>query len=196
MADSPRAKTKDWKLTQEGFDLLLARLDADRNIAGEKYEAARQKLIKFLGWWGSQSPEDLADESIDRLIKKIAAGEDIKDLTGYLIGVARLVFKEHVKDQVKRRNRMEQVREDRPLTDDQIDSEARHQCYERCLEGLSSDNRELVVNYYQEEKRKKAAQREELSARLGIPINLLRIRAFRIRKKLGECLQKCLSQRS
>ena len=36
---------KENRVTREGFDLLLAQLDADRNRAGEKYENLRRKLI-------------------------------------------------------------------------------------------------------------------------------------------------------
>jgi DNA-directed RNA polymerase specialized sigma24 family protein len=182
-------------VTREGFDLLLAQLDADRDRAGEKYEILRRKLIKFFGWWGSMTPEDLADETVDRVAKKLAEGEAVRDVSGYLIGVARLIFKEHVKGQIRMRAAVEQLPRDCSLPEDPVDGDAKHDCYESCLNKLPVESRTLLLQYYQMRDRNKADEREALCAQMQIPINLLRVRAFRLRKKLGECLQDCLKNR-
>ena len=44
MDAQPKAKKK-WELTREAFDKLLVSLDADREVAAERYEVVRQKLI-------------------------------------------------------------------------------------------------------------------------------------------------------
>jgi hypothetical protein len=49
---------KDRELTQAAFDMLLARLDPDREEAGRKYDEIRRKLTKFFEFWGSSAPED------------------------------------------------------------------------------------------------------------------------------------------
>jgi DNA-directed RNA polymerase specialized sigma24 family protein len=182
-------------VTREGFDLLLAQLDAERNRAGERYEGLRRKLIKFFGWWGSQAP-DLSDQTFDRVAKKLAEGEAVRDLNGYLIGVARLLFKEYVKGQIKMRSAAEQLPRDPSPLNDPVDPDARHECYESCLSKLSGESRDLVLRYYQVLDRNKADEREKLSTEMGISINLLRMRAFRIRKKLGECLDACVKNRA
>ena len=41
------ARKKDWILTKEAFERLLALLDVDRELAGQKYENVRRKLIEF-----------------------------------------------------------------------------------------------------------------------------------------------------
>lgn len=179
-------------VTREGFDLLLAQLDANRDLAGQKYESLRRKLIKFFEWWGSQGSDELADEAFDRVARKLSEGEPVRDVSGYLMGVARLLFKEHVKSQVKLRAAMEQIPKDHAAADDPAMAEAREECYESCLSKLPADSRDLVVQYYQVHDRDKASERDSLSARMQIPINLLRVRAFRIRKKLGDCLDVCL----
>jgi len=73
-ANAPGRK-KDWQLTQAAFDMLLARLDADRDEAGRKYVELRRKLVKFLGLWGCSYPDDQADEAIGRTARKIFEGE-------------------------------------------------------------------------------------------------------------------------
>ena len=59
--DISSSERKDWVLTQGAFDKMLAWLDTDRNLAGEKYEKLRIKLIKIFTCRGCDSPEDLAD---------------------------------------------------------------------------------------------------------------------------------------
>jgi hypothetical protein len=49
-----------------------------------------------------------------------------------------------------------------------------------------------VLQYYQEEKRAKIEHRKRLAERLGIELNALRIRAYRIRAELYECIRLCL----
>lgn len=181
---------------QEGFDLLLAQFDPDRNLAGQKYESLRRKLIKFFQWWGSQDPDELADEAFDRVARKLAQGEPIRDPGAYLMGVARLIFKEHVKSQIKLRTAVEQIPKNRAAGDDPAIVEAREECYADCLRKLPAASRDLVVRYYQLQDGDKAGEREALSMAMQIPINLLRVRAFRIRKKLGDCLDDCVHNRT
>jgi DNA-directed RNA polymerase specialized sigma24 family protein len=183
-------------VTREGFDLLLAQLDAEREKAGEKYEVLRRKLIKFFGWWGSDDADELADEAFDRVARKLAAGEVVRDLNGYLVGVARLIFKEHVRGQIRMRATVEHLPREPSTADDPVDDEARHDCCENCLSKLQPQSRDLVVRYYQMHEHNRAGEREALSARMQIPLNLLRVRAFRIRRKLGECLDACLKNRT
>lgn len=189
--DSPPSRKENRELTREAFDLLLARFDPDRNTAGEKYEAVRRKLVKFLGWWGSDFPEDHADETINRVTKKIVAKVEIVDINKYFVGVARLVYAEHIKERVRNRDALAALAQ-HPAPDDPAHREALFECYERCLQTLPEANRDLVVKYYQATGDSKADARQKLAQRMGIQLNLLRIRAFRIRNGLKDCVRECL----
>jgi hypothetical protein len=68
--DARTTRTK-WVLTGEAFKRFLACLDADTEQAGEKYEAIRQKLVKFFDWRGAHFPEECADETINRVVRKL-----------------------------------------------------------------------------------------------------------------------------
>jgi len=184
-------RKKDWELTQAAFDMLLTRLDSDRDEAGKKYVDVRRKLVKFLGFWGCSCPEDQADETIGRTARKIFEGEPIENLNGYLLGTARLVYKETVREEISQRNAMSQ----KPPEDDrnQAEEERRQKCYKQCLRGLPAEEQHLMVRYYQGSK---PPDREKLADQVGISLNLLRVSAFRIRKKLGNCLQECLKVQS
>lgn len=188
--DSAPSRKEKRELTREAFELLLGRLDPDRNCAGVKYEEARRKLVKFLGWWGSDFPEDHADETINRVTRKLLAGEKIVDINKYFVGVARLVYLEHVKERVRNR---EALLTQLPVTvEAPAHREVRFACYERCLEHLPEVSRDLVIKYYQVSGVNKVSSRHELAQRMGIQLNLLRIRAFRIRNTLKDCVRECL----
>ena len=62
---------KNWSLSQEAFDALLDWLDSDREQAGIKYEQIRSRLIKIFTGRGCIGPEDLADETINRVTRKL-----------------------------------------------------------------------------------------------------------------------------
>src|SRR5258708_16703834 len=67
-------------LTAAAFSSLLARLDSDAERAGLTYEHLRRALVSFFGWRGATTPEECADETLDRLAVRLTedvAGEDV-----------------------------------------------------------------------------------------------------------------------
>ena len=195
--DSPVSFKKQWVLTQQAFDGLLASFDADRERAGQKYESLRLKLIKYFEWRGAAFPDSNADETINRVARKIEAGEQIHNLDAYFYGVARLIFIESLKAQ----EREQQARAsmpviEMPLEEADLDSGERRTCLDDCLQHLPEESRALIIEYYQEEKGKKIERRKSLAARLGIPLNALRIRACRIRAGLETCVHECMERHS
>jgi RNA polymerase sigma factor (sigma-70 family) len=186
--NSPGPKKKEWELTPEAFDKLLLWLSSDRDQAGNKYEEIRRKLITILTCRGCTCPEDLADQTMNRVARKIP--EIIDHYTGdaslYFYDVARKIHLEYV------RKRPDPVLA--PAPDPPQELEEQYECLEQCMKQLTSRNRELVLEYYQEEKQAKIDRRRELADRLGIAVNALRIRAHRIRASLQECLFDCMKQ--
>ena len=72
------------------------------------------------------------------------------------------------------------------------EAERRFACLERCLGGLSPENRALIEAYHGVTGGTAHDARAELAARLGISPTALRTRAHRLRNQLGECLGRCL----
>ena len=64
---------KNWDMSPESFEALLGWLDPDRERAGIKYEQIRSGLISFFTGRGHCEAEDLADETINRVISRTAA---------------------------------------------------------------------------------------------------------------------------
>lgn len=175
-------------LTQTTFDSLLAWLDPDRDQAGKKYESIRQRLIKIFTCRGRPNAEELADETINRVALKVPkiVKEYVGDPALYFYGVAQKVFLESL------RKRPPTIMPPPIVKSDEIEQE--YECLERCMEQLSQSNRELVLEYYQNDKGAKISHRKQLAQSMGIAQNALRIRAHRIRLTLQQCVQICLQQ--
>ena len=196
-ADMPAvsALRRKWILTQEAFDRLLASLAEDRESAGRRYIEIRNNLIRFFEWRGSAFPEDHADETINRVAKRISEREEIRNLAGYCIGVARMLLREINSERVREQRALSELTSYTTTSSQPDESEGRIDCLRDCLQHLSSDNRELILQYYHGEKGAKIDSRKELTERFGIPINTLRMRALRIRETLQRCVENCPKQR-
>jgi DNA-directed RNA polymerase specialized sigma24 family protein len=186
------AKTT-WRLTQEAFEKLLNSFSADREEAGAQYELIRRKLVRFFEWRAIASADERADETINRVARRIDEGEAIENLRSYFYGVARMVFMEALKELERAPVAIDDAPQVlRHRTPEVIDSDDRLVCLDQCLDSLPVENRKLIVDYYQEERRAKIELRQELADRLNIPLNALRIRAHRIRHTLEQCINRCL----
>jgi len=179
--------SKEWVLTQEDFDRLLAWLDPERERAGQRYEEIRLRLIKLFACRGCGEADLLADETINRVARKLpeVAGTYTGDPALYFCGVAHRVHLEYL-----RRRPPAPAPVARPAEE----VEREYACLESCMRELTPDSRELVLQYYMEEKQVKIDHRKELARRLGIAINALRLRAFRIRAALQQCVEDCLEK--
>jgi len=184
--------TSKWTLTQEAFDKLLASFAPDRDEAAQKYLEVRENLIRLFTWRGCPFPEDHADETFNRVARKISEGEEVRNTAAYVIGVARLLVLEIIKAHAKQREAFDELQRADVSEDNAF--ETRIECLQRCLNELSPENRELIVQYYQGDKGAKIENRRKLGQRLGLPINSLRMRALRLREKLQDCVETCVNQ--
>jgi DNA-directed RNA polymerase specialized sigma24 family protein len=184
----------EWVLTKEVFDRFLATLDIDRDKAGEKYEEIRLKLLKYFQWCGSEFPDIDADDTINRVMRRINEGVNVFNLNGYIYGVARLVHTESLKNRKRKQQLVEATQF--VMAGQGIDSEAaqRQECLEHCLGRLSEEDRAVITEYYKHDKAEKIASRERLAAKLGVSANALRVKMYRQRLNLESCVSKCLGR--
>ena len=186
------AARQKWTLTQEAFDRLLVALGGDRDSAAQKYLEIRSNLVRFFEWRACPFPEDHADETINRIAKRVAEGEEILNYSGYAVGVARLLLLEINKGRQREQLALAEIGQASEVYEEQDDGEHRLVCLRSCLETLTTDNRALILQYYQGEKGEKIQNRKKLMDRLGIPVNTLRMRALRLREKLQSCVEDCV----
>ena len=206
--DQQPASGKKWALTREALDLLLERLDADRERAGNKYEEIRQRLMKFFSWRGCASPEVYADDTIDRVARRIVQGAEllVKDPYLYFHGVALNVLREYWKEAERgvesigalqpSQDPSENPIHTRQLEEERREMEQRLECMKVCIGQLALENLALINEYHHGEKREKIERRRSLAERLNIPLNALRIRAFRIRVELEGCIEGCVDRKN
>lgn len=183
---------KDRNLTKDSLTAFLDWLDPDPNVAAQKYEQVRTRLIKIFVCDGYYDAERLADETIDRVASKISElGTEFipkfEEKLRYMFGFAKNI--RHEEDR-----RRKKPPTPPPPSHDSEEIERTYACLESCMKLLTPDNRNLVLEYYQEEKRAKIDHRKQLAEKLKISLNALRIRASRIRDWLEKCVKDCLCE--
>lgn len=192
-------RTSTWTVTPEAFDLLLAKLDPDRESAGRKYEITRRKLLEFFEARGSRTPDEHADETFDRVMRRITEGEEIVNFGNYCYGVARFVWIEASRALAKQPVELdENIVADRHASNgfDEASAEMDQKlyCLEECLSQLAESTRVFIIEYYREEKGEKIEQRRLQAARMNTTMNALRLRASRLRRELGKCTDACVTR--
>jgi DNA-directed RNA polymerase specialized sigma24 family protein len=175
MAEGSR---KRWELHREALDRLLIALDPDREAASRQYEVLRRKLIDLFSWQKCETAEELADETLDRLARRVYEGEAIQALERYAFGIARLVIQE---DTRSRQYKERALRDFQVLEKSKSNDAQLWEAMARCLKALPEESRKLIESYYSED-------RAVLADQLGTTINALRNRALRIREKLFACV--------
>ena len=201
----PWQNKQQWVLTQEALNKLLLQLDSNAEKAAREYETIRFKLVKFFEYRGCTFPEEYADETINRVIKKIESGEKIytDNYASYFLGFARNILREQWKkidqhpttldalppSQIPKIDPHEIIEKD----SQQHSKEQQLECLQKCLEKLSQDNRELINEYYKNDNSLGIETRKALADRLEISLNNLRIRIHRLKEKLEQCVYKCLA---
>jgi DNA-directed RNA polymerase specialized sigma24 family protein len=186
--------TRQKTISQEGFDRFLTRLNEDRELAGQEYERVRGRLILYFQCRDIFQSEDCADEVINRVILKLETGHQIRDLVTYIFGVARMVLLETQRSQ----SRVQEIADDLLVptipSDEDDDLQLQIDCLRCCLQSLPAEDRDLITQYYREQKRAKINLRQELAQRLEIDMNALRVRAYRLRNALQKCVRKCAKE--
>ena len=173
-------------LKQEDFDRLLSWLDPDPEVAGLTYERIRWRLIAILASRGCAVPEELADETIDRVARRVADIRDtyVGDKAIYFLGVMNNVHHEYLK--------RKKILGPPEAVDDVQTKEKTHLCLDKCLDKLAANSRSMIERYYTADKRAKIDLRKQIAAEFGVSLNTLRLRALRIREKLQACIEQCL----
>jgi RNA polymerase sigma factor (sigma-70 family) len=174
-------------VTQEQFDLLLAWLGSDRDSAGKKYEAIRSGLVKIFISKGFSDAEDLADETINRVMVRLP---DIRanyfgEPACYFHGVARNIIRESQ----RRKEVTSGVIEGR--VEPELERSEKHDCLGHCLNRLPASQRDLILNYYLYEGHRKVEHHKRMAGRLNITEGAIRNRAFQIRLSLEHCMRHC-----
>ena len=175
-----------------GFKRFLEWLDGGVGSDGSRYLELRTRLVRYFDRKNCSAPDELADETLNRVARRLQEEGSILDATPaqYCYIVARYVFLEHLRDLERRAVSLEALPEISAAAPPASNEEGWLRRLEHCLERLSPADRELIFEYYRGEQRVKIENRQRLAARLKLTMNALSIRACRIRQRLEDCVRK------
>ena len=174
-------------VTQAQFDSLLAWLNADRELAGRKYRTIHCGLVRIFVSKGFNDAEDLADETINRVIGRLPDIRErfVGEPLHYFHGVARNIIREN--------NRRKEIACN--LVDVRVDYKAEerddHDCLGHCLQRLPRRKRDLILDYYLYEGHEKIEHHRNMAKQLNITEGAFRNRAHQIRSHLRTCMRQC-----
>jgi DNA-directed RNA polymerase specialized sigma24 family protein len=183
----PETKVKK-EVTREKFASFLEWLNPDRELAGEEYERLRFRLSTFFSQRQCSFADELADETINRVILK-SSEEKIENKIAYCYGVAKNVYRESLR---KERTHLD-------IDDVTIAAKApdepsfSRECLDKCLEKLSPDSRNLLLDYFSEAKLAKIELHRRISKGLELTQTALRMKVMRTKQKLKICVLECMS---
>ncbi len=160
------------------------------------YRRLRGRLIRIFARRGCGNPQDLADETISRVLGRLPEIADsyVGDPLHFVLAVARNVHREY-----SRRPRTVPLDElDRPPEGPANEVWAREEtseCLESCLSTLEAADGRLIREYYRYDGGAKNERRRILAEEMGVGLNTLWVKAFRIRRRLARCVLDCCEKK-
>src|SRR5688572_10415287 len=141
---------RDPAIPPQSFDEILAWLNSDRNEAAKIYVQLRDDLTRIFAWNRCADPDGLTDEVFDRVARKVHHVRQTFDGDPKLFfyGIARNLIKESPK-RIRKQVSIEGT--DLPAPDAKPEDESevmREECLNSCLQKLSAERRELILDYY------------------------------------------------
>lgn len=179
------------EITVESFSSFLAWLNPDSDRAGEEYELLRYKLNAFFRQRSCYVADELADETINRVILK-SAEENIENKLAYFYGVARNVYREFLRKQQSHLDIDDVVL---PSAPPEVPNFSR-ECLDKCLDELPPEKKETVLEYFSEKNSAKILSRQQLAQRLKTTQTALRTQIMRTKHDLKTCVQECMDEDS
>jgi len=163
----------------------------------ELFESLRGRLIIFFEKRNCIDPEELADATLERVVKKLCEGAKVSDLGRYSFGVAKKIFLEYLRkknatvtffDEQKYRSHSTSG----AVEDDAVMRERQLTCLEECLGHLKEHDRTMLLEYYQFNGRAKLDQRRKMAKQMNISRETLALRIFHLKQKLKKCVSERL----
>ena len=207
MADSsenPFGRRADWTLTRDSLRRLLHWLDGGVSSDGQAYVEMRRRLRDYFVRKNCPTAEELADETMTRVARRLEEENITTDDTParYCYIVARFVFLEHRREAkahpvaVDIRGGAEPRSAGASAANAGEAADARERllaCLDKCIQELDMPNQRIITSYYIGREGVKIERRRELAESLGVTMNALAVRAYRIRVRLEGCVRRCVA---
>jgi DNA-directed RNA polymerase specialized sigma24 family protein len=133
----------------------------------------------------------LADQALNIAARKLHEGEQVAHLSAYCLAVARKLVIEQARERKKKQAALsDQGRS--PAAALNPDRQRLLEILDQCIAELPAPERRLLLAYYGAEKQAKIEARKALADEMGIALNAVRIRAWRLRSKLEQAVNRRL----
>ena len=188
---------KDNVLTQTDFDTLLQWFSPNREVAGAKYEEIRKGLIRYFSFKGCSESENLADETINRVAKKLSSlntENNFKHIT-YFYGFASKIYLESRNKAENNTTEFDPGQHSNLIVEVDDEKEDRHQCLDSCLAKLSPEERNLAIEYFSKDKSAKFEHRRKIAEKLNIKPGAMHVRIYRLKENLRNCVENCMKKK-
>src|SRR5215471_14590156 len=184
-----RIDRSDSGTSSTAFTRLLRWLDDGSDSHGERYLDMRRRLVDYFDRRSRPAPDLLADETFDRIARTLEESGFIKVTppARYCYVVARFVLLEDI----RAHRRSVPFDEARLTVRPGMPAAEAEDGTSQSLDCLKPADRSLIVEYYRDAKRERINRRRSLAERLGITMNALGIRAWRLRASLQACVDAC-----
>lgn len=175
------------EVTRENFAGFLEWLSPGGAGAGEEYERLRFRLCTFFAQRRCRFPDELADETINRLMLKVGE-EKIENKLAYCYGVAKNVYRESLRKERHHMNADEVTIAAQAPPEPNVSEE----CLDKCLAELPAESRKMILDYFSEVKLAKVELRRRLSESFEVTQAALRVRVMRTKAQLKVCVLECM----
>lgn len=195
----PPSRKTPWKLSPPIFDRFLRWLDGGTEDSdGRGYLEIRGRLVSYFDRKNCLDPDELADEVLNRVARRLEEEGYIESETPvkYCYIVARYVFLEYLRSPLAKTVQLNHSSESDATEKSDLEAikEQMMMCLDICAEKLDTESRNMIFEYYVGSQRVKIDNRRRLADNIGITINALSIRAYRVRSKLESCVRNCVDR--
>lgn len=181
---------KHWASTVDNFSAFIEWLDGGSASGGQSYVEMHARLAAFFTRKGCSTPEELADETLTRVARRLHEEGTITGVVPaqYCYIVGRYVLLEHLRSAEHNRAQLSPDVRDPSADPGAAGADTLLSKLDDCLAQLTGDDRALILAYYAGDGPARIAARRELAFKYRLSGNALTIRASRLRERLRACL--------
>jgi DNA-directed RNA polymerase specialized sigma24 family protein len=187
---------------RDPYTQFIAMLSDDQHEGEQKYLELRGKLIRYFSSVKRlRDPETLTDETINRAVLSIQRkGERPNSIDAWCFAIASKVASEKYRQNQKEETDYDFTRAADPHSVNQLTGietdgdDPRIDCLRQCVASLNKDDRDLVLEYFNDEV-KSSENRRRMAEKLDLKQNTLRKQIGRLKDKLKLCIEKCVARK-
>jgi DNA-directed RNA polymerase specialized sigma24 family protein len=187
-------------MSKNAHNNLFDMFSNNPNEALKIYQRIYRNLLIYFAQRKVDSPDDLASETVKRVLESLATGKTVVFSQGeeqaYFFGFAKIVLYEFLRKRLPMTS-IDDLADDLPFDAaspgmvTRIHKQREMKCVTTCFSRLAEEDQALLEEYYPDSKSAED-NRKHLADTLDITPNALKHRIVRIKKKLAGCKGDCM----